>query len=405
MPAVFDRATVQRLVDHIEDGQNAVVLKIGYFARRTKGPFPAEQGYPLLNAAAESAAVGTKRWILLEAVRGFAGLRLSPGDAIDAVQAYHALFQGIGHGPIASEDAPLLQRAIYEFVASIPGATRYRSLGDTATADQALEDAVACYVQLLKQREPGPYRIPWSAAVQAFWNNRQAAGPAIAALNNPKFPKSEALFRLAVELVAPWDAKQAVEYLEQSKPGLGSSRADITTYYTERVNLLVAQKELPEAISAQQKLVALNGSGSAGLAFLYEQAGDKKSMNTVLDDLTKPSASGVDMVDAAEGLYERYMRSPHDFPDYAERATAILQAYLARNPREHVEQELRARLILAHIDSAGGDPTGASAVLKAEKARPPFKTVTARMEYEAVQGLLAGAHSGQQAVPGRETHP
>jgi hypothetical protein len=65
---------------------------------------------------------------------------------------------------------------------------------------------------------------------------------------------------------------------------------------------------------------------------------------------------------------------------------ALLEQYLANGRQKAIEQELRARLVLAetYLPEKRGE---ASRVLTAEQAAPPMPTATAAMEYGALVRL------------------
>ena len=136
-PAVWDRATVARLLRDIEKPRSAALLRGLYFGAHRAHALPAKEGRALLANAAKGAKPGSRRWFLLMSLRGFAQLRSGETESAAAgFSAYRALFDLAAEAPKVGAQT-IVRAAVADFVNTAPmGYDQYKlsdAKGDNAT--------------------------------------------------------------------------------------------------------------------------------------------------------------------------------------------------------------------------------------------------------------------------------
>lgn len=395
LPSRFDQTTVQQLVDSLHQGQNATILKIGYFARRNAHPFPATKGFALLESALEKETVGSERWFYLQSVRGFAGLRIGQDTKRSGYEAYKHLFSRMVDGQKASA-LDVVQRSIYEFVSTLPG--NY-GVGRTFEDDakEVLLKALPAHLNLLKRNDSGPYNIPWAAAAQAA-NVSGALIPIMAkALNDPSMPKTFHLYKTAAEVYQTNDANRAIALLQQARSRLKGDMKQTVLLFDSLVTLLANQGNRGGAVSAQQEMVKLTGQGRVRLAKLYLEEGDKVSFRAELSKLATGNLNDVDMYQTALLLFQLYEQE-HKHAELRDQATSLLSNYLSARRTRDAEQELRARLLLARVYLSDQDVTKAIATLSPGQLLAKPTTPSGQLVYNELQRRLEQIKKGFTAA-------
>lgn len=144
-PAVWDRRTVARYLAEIEKPRRAALLKALYFGARKPHAFPTSQGWKLLETAAKNAKPQSRRWFLLLALKGFAGLRLE-NQAPAGLAAYRALFESAAQAP-KNGAGHTVRQAVADFVNSVPIAFSQYELSDSKLATATTAGAWKAYSQ------------------------------------------------------------------------------------------------------------------------------------------------------------------------------------------------------------------------------------------------------------------
>ena len=114
---------VQGLIDTIEQGKNASLLKFGYFMQSSG----VGAGQQRVFAALQREPIGTKRWFLLQSVSGFAAFHGKSANVEAGFIAYNALFTEIGK----AQDKDTLfavARGLNEYLATVLSTFRVNGL-------------------------------------------------------------------------------------------------------------------------------------------------------------------------------------------------------------------------------------------------------------------------------------
>ena len=360
-PATFDRATVQQLLDAIDQPQNASILKVGYFLRRGQPALPVSEGYELLNATLQAEKIGSDKWFQLQNLRAFTAVRLPDADSSDGLAAYDAIFDA-AKTATSPQSAYVLRQSISEFVDAIPG--KFNAVGlrtDERTRETLFKAWTAYGVALgMAKMAPGARASEpdWQAAITA--NEAQDAFvPRVETMLADKtVPPNFNLLLAAASLIAPKNPGRALAVLQRAKPLLPTvdGQPDVNQtarWYAQFVDLLVARERVPEAITSQQEFVALTGFGQAKLLTLLRKSGDQAASEKLLAQMSLPTAGEQQINDVAAALFEAARgdkATPENqvVPDAQAGAQAetLLKAYLAAARPRDVAQEIRARLAL-----------------------------------------------------------
>ena len=399
MPEAFDKQTVQRLIDAIDQGHNAIVLKIGLFARRTPQPLAVRDALSLLRSAVGGEKVGSRRWVLLQSVRGFAGLRIGSDTREEGIQAYTTVLGAIEEARKAgaAEDA---ERAIYDLVATIPGKYGAAHAVRAFECRAILAEAMTAYLTLVNAGECHDFPIPWMEAVDAVgWC--PGCESVLDSLHDSDHPASLALLNFASQVLCVDYPAEALAAQKSSRALLGADMPAMERYYARLVNLLVRAGKRSEAIASQREAIKATGHGSARLADLYRQCDDKTGEAAVLDGLHTPDADETDVIDAAKMLLKAYRESRGADTSASDRAMGILTVYLDAHRKRDLEQELRARLTLAQLFVGAGRLDDARTLLADAPARPAMPTPTATLEFTAIERLQKSLGTPDPAASAR----
>ena len=396
LPASFDKPLVQSLIEHVDEGQNAIILRMGYFARRGPQPFDQQAGLALLSDAVQKAETGSKKWFLLKSMQAFALLHVAGGDPGKAFAAYQAVFEEAGKAEQAGA-VPALDHALYEFTVEMPGDLGVRRGRGLDAAQAALPAAVTAYLLVLHDQLPQPYPIRWMRAIGAVVQGAKLGAkqadaigkPVMDAVSDPAFPRSYALYEMAAAVVQACDPDhpdRAEKLLRvgialPAVAGQGAERG-----YDDLVRLLTAQGRLKDAVAAQRERVERTGTGYAGLLDLYGRLEDIAGVSEVVRTVQAPGVADSELVDTAAVL-ARLAAGDKTFGSACSQAIDLLSRYLTRQGPRDIGQELRARFILAEIYASQGKAADARKVIDGAQAKPPFASALPRRCYTALQML------------------
>jgi hypothetical protein len=363
MPAQFDEATVRHLIDTADQGQNAIILKIGYFMNRIAHPFATTNGLAVIKDAITKDTVGSKRWFVLQSIRGFAGFRIAPTTRDESYEAYDALFGRVDDAE-KSGAVDVLQRAVLEYASTVYGEYGTHRYG-VGPSKEILLKAFNAHLKTLLKAEPGDFYISWSQAIEAVGGGDEFTKAMQARLDDAQTPKSYLLLRTAADIFAAADTPRAIELLRQAKPLLPKGDMEqATSLYKTLVKYLVQLKKWDEASVEQAELVRLTGYGREWLVYTQGQKGNDTGLDATLASLTLPNADDGEINDAAKALLNvPYGDDVARKKVLTDKAIALLKSYLQSNRKRDLEQELRARYRLGQIYVAAGDPVAAKAVL------------------------------------------
>jgi len=383
IPLVFDRTAVQGLLDTIEIDNNAMALKLGYFSRRGKPELPIPDGYELLKAALAKEEAGSKRWFVLQELRGWAAFRMADIPKDEGYLAYNALFDAARDAKKARA-VNILNTAIGGYVGSVNAELGAMNLqGDEKTRETLLK-AWAAYSVLLETTKTSGRALAWTKAIKESGSKDEFKTVIKSALDNRATPKSYALLTLAAELLAAEEPQRAAAFLKEAKPLLTTDdKHEVTRFYNSLVDALIwsslpkaaakgvkakpeDKTKLDEAIAMQRELIKLTGRGNEKLARILVRKNDKKSLNEVLDSLAAPGADEREINEAAGALIKLWQKDKVKNEYAATRAETLLSTYLAAQQPRTVEQELLARWRLGFLYMGQKKTKEAKAVLKTD---------------------------------------
>lgn len=359
LPRVFDRTTVEDLLAHIDAPRNASTLKVGYFLRRGGGAdaLPVQEGFAMLSAAAAKEPVGTRRWFMLQSLRGFAAFRTPGVSADEGFAAYGAIFEHAKEAEKSSAVYPLRQ-AIAEFVGAVAGKFNGTGLGLTfqERTKHLLLAAWSAYLLALAMPLPGKSRAPeppWREAIEIAKVQKEFLPLVEKMVANPAAPKNFTLLSAAASVEAKEHPEKALEMLKAAQLLLPRVQGKVDAgeaahLYNTWVGLLETQKKLDDAIAVQSERIGFLGDGQAKLLLLYRQKGDAAQAEKMLTSLEETSANEREVLSAATGLLELAQDKEKPDAKAGEQGAQLLRNYLTvERPRE-VESELQARLLLGN---------------------------------------------------------
>jgi tetratricopeptide (TPR) repeat protein len=350
MPEKFDKEIVERLLTTVNEDQNAIILKIGYFLRRgSVHPLPPHEGYKLLKHYVEAETIGSKRWFFLQSVRGFAGLHLARDTHSDGMQAYEALFATASKSiPPGAES--IVDRSIFEFVFTYPSEFGSQG-GDSRTyASKTLLSALAVHTARLNSaaNHPGIRLGYWSQAISMTTAPDDFIKVVTKAIAETDNSPSYMILATAAEIYQLHNVERAIAMLRQAKPLLTKDNtAQISDYYQFLVDLLLKQNQLAEAIQEQKELNLRTNTGYGRLFLLYHLAKDEQKVSELLTFFSEMKLSGENVTSTAAML----MELPGEFSlkeKLWDNARDILTHYLSQESHD-LEQGLKSRLLLNTI--------------------------------------------------------
>jgi hypothetical protein len=109
------------------DQRNAGMLKVGYFLNHRRSSFPVADGYQLVLNQLGQEQPYSPRWFALKSISGWAALRVGGDRSADSLKAYEDIFSHYEEAR-KSRAIPIVRRAIYEYVSTVP--TQYLSWND-----------------------------------------------------------------------------------------------------------------------------------------------------------------------------------------------------------------------------------------------------------------------------------
>lgn len=219
--------------------------------------------------------------------------------------------------------------------------------------------------------------------VDTVWRTSDDENPWIDAINaaiaDKRVPKNFNFYLSAAQVVRSLNtsrdeklADKAVTLLAQAKPLLPQDPAEVARFYVEQTALFQSVDRDKESLATLRERVAKTGRGQAELLSLLQNTGDTVGYSAMLDDLKKPTAPAVEVLEAARQLMEIDATVSDDSLEYsgfktpeardAERTkrqqnaqsshadgAALLEAYLSATRSRPRETELQARLLLAQF--------------------------------------------------------
>ena len=381
MPAVFDRATVERLVATIDQSRNDIVLKIGYFARHAPGGLPTVEGVALLNSGIDREPKASKRWFMMQEVRGFAGFHAGDVPTDEGFTAFQAIFDN-ARGAKAAGATYTVSKAVGDYVSDVPIRIALLGLGGDPRTRRVLLSAWRAACTESPQAGVRARSLPWGPAVDACGGTEEFEKVLDEQLRNPATRRTYSLLTTAAAVLGSTRRKKAIALLREAGPMVPQQdQGDQVRFYDAFVNVLsdkgATRADLAEAASVQRKRIGMTNAGRGEIALLYHDGGDRRSFEQVVKELCAAGAPDGDVVSAAEMMTRRPDRAGQASAvgpgSLVETAMAVLRAYLSPGRPRIPAQDLRGRYDLGSILASRGQLDAALDVL--QTAAEPGATI------------------------------
>ena len=402
IPRVFDKPTVQQMLDTIEQDRHGLILQRGYFARRGTKQLPGEEGLALLRGALETEKRGSHRWLILQSLYGYAALRVSAQTRDEGFEAYADLFaHGIAYQEgelprprpeFQPEDYAILNQSIFDLVTILP--VNYIVQTFDGTVNDVLSKAFHCWALLPELRagqvaEKPSLLPPWGNAVSSF-HNRSLIPLADELLKNLHKANHPKVLLAAAEISLPQDVLRSQHYLAQVRPMLQGEEQDKSSPWLdvlERLSIKVAlnRGELPELIATQKQVVARTGKGYGILATLYQRSNSIAGLDEIIKELSQSSANEEEINLVGALLFEWKKSQSQDY--YFTRGKLLLGTYLSSSSPRALQQELRARIKLGEELLAANQLEEAKPFVMIDLARIQVQNSETRQAITTLQRL------------------
>lgn len=379
MPPSFERKTVQSLVDNIDQGDNATIIKFGYFIRRNPEWLTLSEGLEILRSAVNKEPVGTKRWFLLQQVRAFAAPRSGKSTWQEGLISYQdSLLQSAKSKEAGAED--VLQRTIYEFVAAVGTKTMW-NLSDFPESRSVLQHALKAHLEYLKVHNKTPFRFEWDRAIRLVRGNEELKNIALSMLHDPPKAKEDSfdfLFTIAIVLGYS-DVPSALEALDRAEPLLDSvSDIEKAAFFERRIQFLRKTDRVSDALTQQKKQIAETGGGYAQLIETLLESKNEKGIKEFLLEVQSPKVKEAEVVTVAYLLWNNGRNIE---------MMALLENYLETDRERSIEKDLEMRVLLAQAYLEKERWEEATELTVIPHIKPPLPTENAQMYYDALQNV------------------
>jgi len=376
VPKVFTREVVQDLIDRVDEGANAALLRVPFFVPKHH-PCSRQEGLEMVKQALKAESVGSKRWVLLKIIYAFGQCRRWVGVDEVALDAYSEVFASQLER-FRDDTARIVNVALADFLREL--VPRKRRIGlPTDRTLEAVQRAAQLYVAHSELCYTEPNFGPALKKLRAMKADLAPLNEALeATLDGEKEPSFHVLTRAAL-VYKSWQPERALELLRQAEPRLPKDNADeAVRFYGHFVDLLVARKQTDDAIAAQKQLVALTGRGQVRLLALREASGDKTGGQSTLSSIDYATIGERELRELVDGLNQERKCGE---------AMAGLQAYRDAQRERSPGYELWARWSLGSMLLVSKRPDEAKQVANVGHLSPPFRTTMARMYYHRLDRL------------------
>ncbi len=339
----------------------------------------------MLEDAASSAPVGSKKWILVKSIYAFGRCRLHRGLDRIARDAYEQLLVGQTER-FNSSASRAVNVALADFLKDF-GSCKQHGVTRCAEGTRVLGRAVQLY---LDRPELCHVELDFSSAVkelEGIDGAREALDDLVkGALDSQREPSYVVLKRSAL-VYKSWEPGRALKLLRQAEPLAPHEDADeMERFCGHLVDLLVEAELLQDAIVAQKTLMELTGRGQVRLMLLREQAGEKDAVSV-----------GLAALDCTR-IHEQELRRLFETLKAGRRfdmAQLALANYLQADRQREPGHELWARFRLAGLLVSDKKLAEARRIANTEHLKPPFNTVMARMYYRRLETLRRSSLAGK----------
>jgi len=381
VPKAFTRDVVQELIEKVDVGHNAVLLKVPYLVSRRKHPFQHHEGLKMMGEAAKSEEVGSKRWILLKSLYAFG--RRQRGGFLDTT-TYGELFRS-QLDRSNSEASREVNVALADFLTGFKSCPYPHTIRSVEAA-KTMELAAALYLAWPELRHTELDFGPVLKKAEGVNAVSEALDRAASAALAGERGKTYVVLKRAGMMYKPWKPEAALALFRQAEPLLDCKNADeVERLYRHLVDALAGLKRLDEALATQKKLKHLTGRGQVRLLVLREQVGQKGALEQGLAAMDYGNIGEKELYKLCSALAqdEKY-----------DEMTLALTHYLGASRQRDPGYELWARYRLASILATHKKFEEAKKAASAGHLKPPFRTVMARVYHRRLV-KFAGRLSSQ----------
>lgn len=422
MPAVFDRPTVQRLLDEIDKDRNDIVLWGGYFARNGTPDLPGKQGAGMLREALKAAEPASLRWLKLQYINTYYTSRYE--KPADALLAYGATFDAAEAlqtaGKPTLEQSQLIARLVEQYVNLLP--IPWFTQSDPIQKGKLLAQSFRLWTRLPDEdsadgtvKSPRTvYEINWQQADAASGGAgfKEELRQAVAA--HPLEEQTDVRLVLAYgEVLSESEPEPALKIMRRAevlipKDGKPQTENLALRIHKDLVDQLALVGNWDEAIERQHRFVREQGWGYVKLFDLLLRAKRQDQVPAVIAELNQSAKQESNAVSAARYLlgWARGSR----YGDSVGWTREILESYLARPLPRALDFELNARALLVRaLTMSGRDKDSAvnvkrieqvEALLKFDETQLDPQSKSQRTAFQNLQAQRAGLDDWKSYVLG-----
>jgi|GEM_PF-2859103 len=390
MPSQFDRSTIRHLLDTIEQGRNASILKFGYFFRHGTTSLAIEDGFVLLKSAIAKEPPGSARWFILQNVRAWAAFRNHELPLDEGFDAYDAIFQYAGE---AKKVGALytLNSSFSDYVFTVAGHFKTLALLQDDRTKATLFKAWKAYVTALSKGQVAGRSPLWSAAIAEAKLTEEFEPELERVLRDTTVPKNFDLLMAAAEILSDSNPLRSIELLREAKVVLPKGKKlETKRFYTIMVNLLLRQGTmyLPEAITLQQEYIGLTDRGRAKLVVLYANREDEEAIMDVIAGLMGQDDKAQEINETVTTVLNLKLSGKIMNPKTIEQSVSLMVKYLSAPSERQLKQELQAHINLARLYLSQGKSSEARQTLVEEQTKLSTSNPQGLQEYLALIHLI-----------------
>ena len=375
VPKAFTREVVEELMAKVDEGHNAMVLKVPYLVSRRKHPFPHHEGLRMMREAVKLEKAGSKRWILLKSLCAFGGRQRG---AFLEVKTYAELFQNQLKQPNADASREV-NIALADFLKGYSSCPYPATVRSAKTAD-AMRAALQLYLSWPELRHKELDFAPVLKKAKGIKIITDALGHAVSSALAGEHGSTYMVLKRSGAIYKPWKPLEALALFPKAEPLLDRKDAHETErFYTHVVDVLVALKRVDEPMAAQKKLHDLTGGrGQVRLMALREQAGEQGALGQGLSGLDYAKIGEKEMT----ALYGTLVRE-----EKYDEVIAVLTQYLEAPRILDPGYELWARYRLASVHANRKSFERAREAADVSHLKPPFTTSRARIYHRRLENF------------------
>lgn len=372
VPVSFDRPAVAHLIGNVEQGSNASILKVAYFASRKPHPCAGSDALGMLADAIRAEPDGSKRRLVLESVYAFGCFRVGSVSLDPGLAMYEHIFAPQS-GYLRVDAAKVVGAAMQDCLGALAGMEMAPKWFERKT--QLLLLVARAYVE----HPEIPFAdLDFGRAMEWGVDIDRVARCIHKALDGQPGRSYTTLKRAAVvlEAVRP---EESLSLLESAKPLLSEKDAEeVERFYRHYVGRLTAARRFDEAAAAQARATKLTGTGAASLMVLKYRKGDRAAVTEGIHALAYVTVDEKELRDLVDLLIEEKQLGVAEF---------ALRSYLAAPRRRVSGPDLWARYTLASLLVQEAHVAEAREVAGSPWTEAELDTPMARIYYRRLKDL------------------